>query len=96
MDKRFKKFVFIITLYFVYIKFFNGYYPYFPSIPIYPNNSQDLAKTKLAMANRTPQDVQFFFLKNPSIHHKSFQVLLSFYPYLILNNSTNISSSNYF
>lgn len=90
MDKRFKKIVFIITVYFVYIKLFNGYYPYFPSIPIYPNNSQDLAKTKLAMANRSPQDVQFFLKTNDSV----VPAFAQFIPHFDVNILHNVANSH--
>ena len=37
-----KRVVFILVVYFVYIKLFNGYNPYLPSLPFYPNNLMEL------------------------------------------------------
>lgn len=64
-----KKIIFVIIVYLIYIYFFSGYYSYFPTIPIYPNNSEDLNILKKEILKRTQEDIDFFYKTNVSVVH---------------------------
>ncbi len=57
---NYKKILFILVVYLIYINLFKGYISYYPTIPVYPNNNTDLEIMKKEMANRTPEDVKLF------------------------------------
>ena len=64
---NYKKILFILVVYVIYINLFKGYISYYPTIPVYPNNNTDLEIMKKEMAKRTPEDVKLFFDTNTSI-----------------------------
>ena len=57
----------IVIIYVILIIIFEGYYRSYPSIPIYPNNFQDLEIMKKEMNNRKKNDIDFFFKTNKSV-----------------------------
>ena len=57
---NYKKILFILAVYVIYINLFKGYISYYPTIPVYPNNNTDLEIMKKEMAKRTPQMLSFF------------------------------------
>ena len=57
----------IVIIYVILIIIFEGYYRSYPSIPIYPNNFQDLEIMKREMNNRKKNDKDFFFKTNQSV-----------------------------
>ena len=59
--------VFLI-IYLVFLKISKGYYVYYPSLPIYPNNDQELKSVKQFMLGRTRDDIDFFHLTNKSVY----------------------------
>ena len=42
INNKMKRFVIIIVVYVIFSLFFKGYSPFYPSIPIYPNNKEEL------------------------------------------------------
>ena len=64
---NYKKILFILAVYVIYINLFKGYISYYPSIPVYPNNNTDLKIMKKEMAKRTQEDIDFFFKTNDSV-----------------------------
>lgn len=56
-----------ILLYIIYITLFKGYIICYPSIPVYPDNYEELKVVKQEVANRTQDDVDFFFRTNESV-----------------------------
>ena len=56
-----------ILLYIIYITLFKGYIICYPTVPVYPDNHEELKVVKQEIAKRTPGDVDFFFLTNDSV-----------------------------
>ena len=61
------KIIFLIIVYIIYIYIFRGYISYLPTIPIYPNNNEDLQRLKQEMNQRTSDDIELFFKTNESV-----------------------------
>lgn len=64
---NYKKILFILAVYVIYINLFKGYISYYPTIPVYPSNNTDLEIMKKEMASRTQEDIDFFFKTNESV-----------------------------
>ena len=64
---KYKKILFILVVYVIYINLFKGYISYYPTIPVYPNNNTDLEIMKKEMSLRTQDDIDFFFKTNDSV-----------------------------
>ena len=63
-----KKIIFtLVIIYLVLIIIFEGYFRSYPSIPIYPNNYQDLEIMKKEMNKRNKNDIDFFYKTNESV-----------------------------
>ena len=64
---NFKKIIFFIIVYLIYINLFKGYIPYIPTIPIYLNNKIEVQEVKKNIKLRTQDDIDFFYLTNNSV-----------------------------
>lgn len=62
-----KRIVFILVIYCVYTYIFKGYIAYLPTLPIYPNNKDEIKKMKIIIKQRTQDDIRFFYLTNESV-----------------------------
>lgn len=59
----------IIIIYIIALAFFKGYIPYYPSIPIYPNNENEVNLVKKMIKSRTQKDIDFFYKTNHGVYH---------------------------
>ena len=73
--QNYKKIIIFLIIYLAYISRFKGYIRYYPTIPVYPNNQEDLTIMKNEMARRTQEDIDLFFLTNDSVAY-------AFLPYI--------------
>lgn len=91
MNNHTLKIIFLIISYFIYIHFLKGYYTYLPTIPIYPNNLNDIHLLKKEINNRNLKDINLFFNTNHS-------VVTAFKPYVTETNQQleNIATSHNF
>tara|TARA_B100000902_G_scaffold332680_1_gene330752 strand:- start:764 stop:1354 length:591 start_codon:yes stop_codon:yes gene_type:complete len=62
-----KKIIIVIVGYLIYVNFFKGYIAYLPTIPIYPNNKEEVELVKQHIKTRKQEDIDFFHLTNKSI-----------------------------
>ena len=62
-----KHFIFIFTIYIIYIYLFKGYISFIPTLPIYPDNKKDVIEVKNNIIKRSYSDIKFFYLTNNSI-----------------------------
>lgn len=62
-----KKIFLIIVVYTIFVLFFKGYFAFYPTIPIYPNNKDEVKKVKQIIKSRTQKDVDFFYKTNKSV-----------------------------
>ena len=62
-----KNITLVIVGYLVYVNFFKGYVSYFPTIPIYPNNNEEVELVKQHIKTRKQEDIDFFHLTNKSV-----------------------------
>ena len=83
------KLIFIILIYILYINLLPGYYTLLPTLPVYPNNYEDLKIMKQEISQQTQSDIKFFFLTNKT-------VVNAFMPYVSesRNKLLNISTSH--
>ena len=81
--------ILMILIYMLYIKLVPGYHELFPTLPVYPNNYEDLKIVKQEISKRTPYDMKMFYLTNET-------VVNAFLPYINENrdNLLNISMSH--
>ena len=87
----FKKIFLLIVVYTIFIFFFKGYYAFYPTIPVYPNNKDEVKEVKQYIKSRTQKDIDFFKKTNKSVvaaftpHVKeSLEELTKEFPHLIL------------
>ena len=59
--------IFTIIIYLIIVNLSKGYIRYYPSIPVYPNNYNELKLVKNLITNRTKSDISYFYLTNKSI-----------------------------
>jgi len=64
---NYKKIIIVLIVYLIYIRLFKGFNSYYPTIPVYPNNYNDLEIMKKEMSKRTKEDIDFFYKTNDSI-----------------------------
>ena len=64
-----KKYIIFTILYILYINTFQGYFTYLPTIPIYPNNKNEVKLVIKNINNRTYDDIRFFYLTNKSVSY---------------------------
>ena len=62
-----KRTIFILVIFYIYTHLFKGYISYLPTLPIYPNNEQEIKKMKIIIKNRTQDDIRFFHLTNETV-----------------------------
>ena len=62
-----KKIIMVIVAYLVYVKFFKGYIAFLPTIPVYPNNKEEVELVKQHIKTRKQEDIDFFHLTNVSV-----------------------------
>ena len=62
---NFKKIMFILIVYLIYVSLFKGYIPYLPTIPIYSNTEVNVVKK--IISKRTKKDIDFFYLTNDTV-----------------------------
>ena len=65
--EKIKRIILILVIFIIYTYIFKGYIAYLPTIPVYPNNKEEIKKMKLLMKKRTAEDVRFFYLTNESV-----------------------------
>ena len=63
----FKKIFLLIVVYTIFIFFFKGYYAFYPTIPVYPNNKDEVKEVKKYIKSRTQTDIDFFKKTNKSV-----------------------------
>ena len=63
----FKKIFLLIVVYTIFIFFFKGYYAFYPTIPVYPNNKDEVREVKQYIKSRTQRDIDFFKKTNNSV-----------------------------
>tara|TARA_B100001769_G_C21716478_1_gene394529 strand:- start:39 stop:587 length:549 start_codon:yes stop_codon:yes gene_type:complete len=63
----FKKIFLLIVVYTIFIFFFKGYYAFYPTIPVYPNNKDEVREVKQYIKSRTQRDIDFFKKTNKSV-----------------------------
>ena len=61
------KIITILIIYIIIILFQKKYYFFYPSIPIYPNNNEDVLIVKKYINKRTQKDIDFFELTDESV-----------------------------
>ena len=62
-----KKIIILIVAYLVYSYFLKGYIALYPTIPVYPNNKEEVKVVKHHIKNRKQEDIDFFHLTNKSV-----------------------------
>ena len=62
-----KYLTFIIIIYLIFNNFYQGYIPYYPSIPLYPNNKNEIKILLKKIKNRKQSDIDFFYLTNETV-----------------------------
>ena len=67
MNKKQKIYLAVVIFYIIATTINIGYYKIYPSIPIYPDSNKELELVKNAIANRTQEDIDFFFLTNENV-----------------------------
>ena len=60
--EKIKRIILILVIFIIYTYIFKGYIAYLPTIPVYPNNKEEIKKMKLLMKKRTAEDVRFLYL----------------------------------
>jgi hypothetical protein len=88
MKKNVKYITIFILIYIFLILSNKGYILYYPSIPVYPNNYQELIEVKHKIKSRTQNDIDFFHKTNPTCGYV-FSELVNESPQIIHNIGTS-------
>ena len=67
MRNRNEEFFLFIIVYLVYINYYKGYLMFMPTLPIYPDNEEDILLLKREIKQRTQQDIHLFYKTNQSV-----------------------------
>ena len=69
INNKIKRIIIIIVVFVIFSLFFKGYIPFYPSIPVYPNNKEEVQLVKKYIKGRSKEDVEFFYKTNPGVHY---------------------------
>ena len=61
INNKMKRIIIIIVVFVIFSLFFKGYIPFYPSIPVYPNNKEEVQLVKKYIKGRSKEDVEFFY-----------------------------------
>ena len=69
------KYILFLIIYVIFLYVNKAYFKFYPTIPVYPNNKNDLYLVKRYISNRNKDDIDFFYLTNKTVS-------LAFLPYV--------------
>ena len=67
MKNKNEGFILFIIVYLLYINYHKGYLILVPTLPVYPDNEQDLLLLKREINQRTQKDIDLFYKTNQSV-----------------------------